>query len=89
MDVGGISEQKRASFAEVLCDTMMNLVRGKPVHSIDADWHPSHHARIDVVPCQRLALSKGLIRMRAVATSDRPRRLTRTPKRANQRGRFG
>jgi hypothetical protein len=57
MDVGGISEQKRASFAEMLCDAMMNMVRGKPVHSADADRHPSHHARIDVVRCQRLALS--------------------------------
>src|SRR5262249_31048835 len=60
VNMGGISQQESTPLAETVRDAVMNVIDGKPVHARDLERHPLHDTGVDVIPCQRLALVRGL-----------------------------
>ena len=61
VDVRGVAEQERATFAEMIGDPMVHAVGREPVHALDVDAHPLDHALAHVVPRQVLALVFGFL----------------------------
>ena len=54
--------------AEMIRDAVMNVIRGKPVHPRELDWHPLQDLCVDVFPRECPALRQGFI----AYSSDQP-----------------
>jgi hypothetical protein len=60
MDMSGVAQEKRSAFAETLRNPVMHVIGREPVHAVDRDAEPLHHARVEVLPSHLLAVALSL-----------------------------
>ena len=68
VDVRRVAKQKGTLLAELVGDSVVDVVCREPMHAFDIDAHPLNHVLTHIVPCQVVALVLGVRAHRANET---------------------